>query len=104
MNVFEAFTEIKHLPARERLLIGVSLNNRFAWSAGRIDDPSVSIGFESAVTRAIEEFQAGDRLLSIRIIPSGGGHIVVAMGAESAVAIIDAMTKGIDLISQRGGN
>lgn len=104
MNIFEAFTEIEQLPVKERLLIGVSLNNKFAWSAGRIDDPDVSIGFGSAVTRAIEDFQAGDKLLSIMVTPFGGGHIVVAMGAESTVAIIDAMTKGIELISQRGGN
>lgn len=100
MNIFEAFAEIEPLPANERLLIGVSLNEKPTWSAGSIDDPDVYLGFGDAVTRAIEEFRTGDRLLSVMVTPFGGGHFVVAMGPESAQAIIKALTSGMEALMQ----
>ncbi|MGT2427908.1 hypothetical protein ACU4HD_02930 [Cupriavidus basilensis] len=59
MNIFEAFKEVQDIPASERLLIGVSLNDEIKWSTGRVDDPDIYRCFTDTVTDTVEDFLTG---------------------------------------------
>ncbi|AMR77692.1 hypothetical protein [Cupriavidus nantongensis] len=104
VDLADAFAKVERLPQHERLLIAVLLNDPPRWSAGSIYDPSVWLGFDSSIRQLIEEYRTGDRQPSVALTPFGRGHVLVAMGHQTAQGVIDTLEAGIGLIRQQIGN